>query len=505
MMRNGYRGSLMLAAQQAAENNESSQSAPLGIAGKSALQLRAEDAMQQAELSKANRAAQEAAGPSYYAPGILKQPDGRLTDVSGATVSDPGELANLQRTKLATLGLNPNNGDAGIAQSTRAFKGYNPNEQSKDEIQASMMRNLGQAISQMPPEDRQIAYERAIGVMAGKGSIQIHDMPEWTKGGQQFMENMQRQKDTQEQIMEGLRNQGKVGAATAKALGKNGLVGSPQVQQNVKDSVMAAINNPATPPLQRNQLISSAKDMGWTGDPGEPVGAPISARAIKTFTAANETLKNTQALSDLFVKNPDMNLFFPKASGAAGGLGNALLSPQAQQYNVLSSHINDAISNMSGDSSIDKNQLKRLSDQLPAVGDDPKTIGTKLAILRDEASNIKSGIDPSGHVERLLSQPALNASQQQAAQPVMNPGQPPSPQQAPQQATQMDPVQEIMKSHPQLSPQQAAYGFQQMQKAAASQQAPQGMLAQASQQPAPYVQPPDLTDAQFYGQGNQPR
>lgn len=436
-----------------------------------------------------------------------------MKDAQGRSLLSQSDLANLQSQKLASMGINPNNGDAGIAESARAFRGYNPGEQTKDEVQANTMRSLGDSIMNLPPEDRQIAYERAVGVMAGRGDLKIHDMPEWTKGGQQFMAAMQNQKDTQDQMMQVLKNQGAVQAAAAgnknnKDPSGTGLTSAPTAPIPLKQQLTQTLNDPNSTPLVKTQTITAMEKMGLTGDPGEPVGAPVTARAVKTFTAANETLKNVDSLATLIHQNPDMNLFKPKVSNALGGLGNTLLSPQQQQFNVLTSHINDAITNMSGDASIDKNQLNRLSDQLPSVGDAAGTIAQKLSTLRDEAAGIKVGIDPTGHIQRLLDQPQLNPAQQSAAGVV---GASPT-------TSSMDPVSQIMQSHPELSRQQATQGFQmlqQRQQQSAQSQAPaqaagpqqQGMQ-QAPQQsappqqqqqgvqvpPAPMLQPGDVDD-----------
>ncbi len=489
------------------------------------------DDLRQALKDQAARAdaihAQQAAivdpgNPEYR--GVL-HPDGStwapnggpmLRDQNGTWLQTPSVLANQAQGALASKGIDPTRGDAGTAQQMRAMQGFNPGEKMPIQIKAQMMQGLAQAITQLPPEDRQIAYERAVGVMAGKGTVNIHDMPEWTAGGEAYMKQVADQKNLADQQLETIKTQGALGAAYIKAHGdvqvaqaKNGTLGGALNGAPIplEDQLKGIMNDPTKTPLEKKQAMDGLKDMGLTDGPGEPVGAPISARSMKSFTAANTAMQHIDAMSTLLTTNPNLSILGAKFGTSLGGLANAALSPTQQSFNTLATHLNDFVNNVSGEPSLEKGQIDRLSKSLPTTGDSAATILQKLQLLKDESKNVIASVDPSGHIARVLSlqaqQQQAQAAQQQPVQPVNTAPPPIAPGLSPQASAQaggyvipqnLPSYADVLHAYPGVTPPQYQAVVQQISRAPSgppqAQVAPQAQAAPMPQYPiAPQAQP----------------
>ncbi len=309
-----------------------------------------------------------------FAPGQL------LTDVQGKPLESQQSLANT----------------AAIA---RANQGFNPGENTKDQIQAQIMTDLAKNILTLPEEDRQLAYERAMGLAAGKGVIQMNEAPPWDKGGRELTRHIADLKSQTELGVAGLNAQGRVGEAQINSQGAADVAGiNAQARQGGAPTV-----------AQQLQQASLDEKLGNTGGPGQPIGAPISARAAKTYTAASEALDHVEQLKNLLAQNPNLSIFGAKLAGHAGA--NRLLSSQQQEFNTLTRSLNDSMKNMGGEGGVEHDKLDQLSHLLPTIGDHPETIAKKLDILTKESANIRNALDPSGHIARSFSQLAGNTGE----------------------------------------------------------------------------------------------
>lgn len=323
----------------------------------------------------------------------------------------------------------------------RASQGYNPGEASKDQMQAKFMTDLSHSILSLPAEDRHLAYERAMGLAAGKGVIEMNEAPPWDKGGRELTQHIADQSAATQ-----------LGVARIQAGAS--IAGHQMESQNQaalnesiinKNNAMAAkdLREGNTGPSLDQQLKQASLDekMGRTGGEGQPVGAPISARAAKTYTAASEALDHVEQLRDLLANNPHLSILGAKLAGTTGI--NRLLTPEQQKFNTLTMSLNDSMKNMGGEGGVEKAKLDQLSHLLPTIGDHPENIANKLEILTKEAANIRNALDPSGHIQRSFEQ--LPQPGQAPQIPVQNPPQPlPSMQAATTNTPQLSPEQWAM-------------------------------------------------------------
>lgn len=430
-----------------------------------------------------------------------------LVDQNGVALQTPAALNN-------------------IAAQSRAVQGYDVGQQSKAQVQADTMRGLSQAIMNMPPEDRQIAYERAVGVMAGRGTLQIHDMPEWTKGGQEFVSQMSDQKAQQDQALQVLKNMGTSNQAminrgfnpdgtplaqpaapgASAGAGAPGALGAPQQAAGPRQQLLDIINNPTSAPLQKSQAADAFNKID---ENGQPVGAPISARAAKMYTTSALVAQHAADLSDLMRNNPQLNITESKLAGSLGGLGNYALSPAQQKFNTLTGYLDGAIKNL-GDSGADKGQIDRMSKLNVNMGDSPQTAAVKLQMLQQEANVAKTAVDPSGHIASLLAQQQQQQQPGQAATGMVAPSgpmqqMPPQQMMGPQQQMPQQQMPQQRMAPPQMPQQQQQMAPPQQQAPAPNPQilntplpGPQAALQPGDRldynQGAPVLQPGDRMD-----------
>lgn len=378
-----------------------------------------------------------------FKPGVM-QPDGSIRapyqmDAQGRPMMQNGQYINGAVTRDSNgIALQTPDALNNIAAQQRATQGYNVGQSSQAQIKSDMMRNLGQAIMGLPAEDRQMAYERAIGVMAGKGQLQLHDMPGWDKGGQEAMQAAATQKNQQEQAMQVLKNIGTSNEAMIKAgldpatgkpsqvLGKDQTLLNPNQQpvqgaaggSNLVNTLQTKLNDPNTSAIERNEIITAMQQLpGGSGGVGQPVGKPISGRVMDKYTNAFLTAQHADDLQKLLTTNPQMSITEAKLGNALGGSVNGALSPAQQQFNLLSGHLNDTLKTFNSND-VPKGQIDTMSKLLPTFGDNPATAAQKLSMLKEQAATMMQAADPSGHIAALIAQ-QKQAAQQPEGQPVM--------------------------------------------------------------------------------------
>lgn len=403
-----------------------------GTNGLSYQQLQANQNLGQLSNILAQQSMQQAA--AAMSPQIVgKSPEGENVWTSPNTGGFHDAMGNAQADPRAVMQR---------AALARADQGLNPGQSSEAQLKSNAMSQLMNSISTLPKEDQHTAYERAVGVLAGQGKVEIHDLPSWENGGRDFMMKMAQMQNQGQIAVANVQAQNalQLGAQTgATELGKAQISTQPeliksQVMQQayqqpqqpgtnpVQAQLQATLNNPLASPADKESAMKALVAGGMTGPAGSglPVGAPISARAATTYASANQGLSQVQELSDLLGSgkvNPIEAMGAEKIPG-----GNALLSPENQRFNTLRLALNSAVNNVKGDPSISKDVLDNLTKRLPTLGDTKEEIASKINDLQGHFSTMKTTLDPDGHIARALQQQSAAPSAQASSIPSLPPG-----------------------------------------------------------------------------------
>lgn len=410
-------------------------------------------------------------GGALYAPtadaGLSGQLGPMIRDANGQTLQTPDALAN-------------------TAGEARASQGLNPGQSNDAQLKSDAMSKLMSSVASLPKEDQHTAYERAIGVLAGQGKVEIHDLPSWENGGRDFMmkmaslqnqgqisvANVQAQNALQNTALQG-QNQAQVASINQQPnliksqIAQQQMQGQPQGGSGVQNQLQNVISSPLATPADKASAIKSLTELGMTGAAGSglPVGAPVSARAATTFVSSNQGLSQVQEMAKLLQSgtvNPAVAMAAEKIPG-----GNTMLSPEDQRFNSLRLGLNSALNNVKGDPSISHDMLDNLSKRIPTVGDSKSEVASKLNDLQSHFTDLKTSLDPDGHIQRAISQ---NQAPQAPAVPA-----------------------HFEAAAPGLTSQQAMAIMQMRQQAQAPQQQPQQMPPQQGPAPMP-LQPGDRMD-----------
>ncbi len=303
-----------------------------------------------------------------------------------------------------------------MAQQSNAIQGLQPGQQNAAQQQSQMMAGVMHSISNLPPEHQEMAYERAVGVLAGKGVINMDQMPIWSQGGKDLMAaqvNIMNLQNRQQQLLETIKTGGNVQAAAAanknvdpsQLLGVGGSGGgmNPQAIANAPISSL----NPGQLDV-RNAQIKAQKDtignqvaMGQTGGVGQPVGAPIGARAAALFGATSTAAGKIDQLQSLLNNNPSLNILGARAGASIPG-GAKLLNQNQQDFNTLVSSLNDTLDQMKSNGA-DPNSITKMAKLIPAADDSRQSMMNKLNLFKHEAGVIQTALDPSGHIANQMS------------------------------------------------------------------------------------------------------
>lgn len=309
----------------------------------------------------------------------------------------------------------------------RAQQGLNPGQSNEAQLKSDMMGKLSNAILNLPKEDQHTAYERAVGVLVGQGKLDIHDLPSWEQGGRDFMlklkgieaqgamgaEEVKGQYGLQTEALKGQYGVAGEEAKAAPELMKSQVVQQASQQGNqpgtnpVINQLQMVLNNPLATPAEKDSALTGLAKLGITGlvGSGLPVGDPITGRAATKYTGAAEAINDLDELGKLLKENPNISIRKAKIAGNSGL--NGLLKPVEQRYNTLTTDLNDFIKSLGGEDGTNKALVDHLTSLLPTYGDNQEERMKKLENLRTEYVRLKTALDPSGHIENILTKQGL--------------------------------------------------------------------------------------------------
>lgn len=273
------------------------------------------------------------------------------------------------------------------AAGVRAGQGLNPGQSNDAQMKSDLMGKLSASIASLPEADQHTAYERAVGVLAGKGVVDIHGLPSWEQGGRDFMMQMA---NNQTQNQESLLGQQQLmqkymfdRTLPMQQMGMQIQMAKTAAGINLQNAQANASGINAAATAQNAGLNPDGTQIAG-GVPGG--GKPLSSTDAKALNSATATLNSVQQMRAALQSG--------NGSMIATNLPRVLQGSDTQKLGDLQTQLGSSVGTLIGSNRLSEAQQKIALGLVPSATDTPSTKMAKLDQLESLAGNVAKGIRP---------------------------------------------------------------------------------------------------------------